>query len=309
MSILGISALGDALGAAYEFEQTLPVGETPRLHPYGGRFSDHSAGEWTDDTSMAICIALAAAREDLRTEAGLDELSRLYVKWAREYPAGIGGQTRRVLDLDLSSTSAAVLRERAVEHLRKDPGRSAGNGSLMRVHPVALLQVSREDAALIARSVTELTHADPLCLDASVLWVEMLRAAKQTSNLRPQAGLDLVPLERRAFWVETIFDALSESSGVFSVEPWWVVPAFQQALSAVHKNLRVIDSDPMRVFTEIISAEDSDSDTICAIAGGLMGALGVTTDMFSQELVSQVHGKWPEVYSIETLRDLESFLS
>lgn len=311
MSVLEVSAIGDALGASYEFEQTLPRGETPRLHPYGGRgMESHEPGEWTDDTSMALCIALAGTLGDLRTEEGLDILAQLYTRWAIEYPSGIGGQTRKVLDFkNWEDVSAEALRKRAAAHLRENPNGSAGNGSLMRVHPVALLDLDREDAAQVARSVTELTHADPLCLDASVLWVDMLRSALETNKLRPQAGLDLIPEERKAFWMNTIYDALETESSVFGSEPWWVVPAFQQALSAVHKNLNVIDSDPMRIFTEIIATEECDSDTICAIAGGLMGALGVTTDMFSDELVSRVHGKWPADYDLATLRKIEGMLT
>lgn len=311
MDILAVSAIGDALGAAYEFGGLrLEADEPLVLHPYGGYGHPKKFGEWTDDTSMALCISIAANNYDLRTSEGIDAVGLLYTKWSREYPAGIGGQTRSVLDCGPGPVTAERLQTRAKDHLRSNPDGSAGNGSLMRVHPVALLPGTREEVAEIARQVTMLTHADERCLDSSVLWVEMLRVARSTGGvLRPLAGIDLIPSSRRGYWQDLIFEAVTEPSEKFGVGPWWVVSAFQQALSAVHKNLEYVESEPIRVFEEIVRVQGCDTDTVCAIAGGLMGALGTTTDMFTPDVVDRVHGRWPRPCTLEDLKRLQNELT
>ncbi|MFP3670382.1 ADP-ribosylglycohydrolase family protein, partial [Priestia sp. SIMBA_032] len=52
--VLTGTAAGDALGAGYEF--THPTADTPIFMKGGGTF-DWAPGEWTDDTSMALCVA------------------------------------------------------------------------------------------------------------------------------------------------------------------------------------------------------------------------------------------------------------
>ena len=71
-AILG-SATGDALGAPYEFQPSLPSDDAVVMRA-GGAF-DWELGEWTDDTSMAVPIlrALADGRE-LTDEATLSRM-------------------------------------------------------------------------------------------------------------------------------------------------------------------------------------------------------------------------------------------
>jgi len=84
--VLLATAAGDALGAGYEFGPPLPPG-TPVTMKGGGAFN-WAPGEWTDDTSMALAIAEAAASgADLRTTAAQDAVTARWAAWARR-PAG-----------------------------------------------------------------------------------------------------------------------------------------------------------------------------------------------------------------------------
>ena len=56
--LLGLAA-GDALGAGYEFGPALPA-DAPVVMEGGGSFG-WAPGQWTDDTDMAVAIALVAA--------------------------------------------------------------------------------------------------------------------------------------------------------------------------------------------------------------------------------------------------------
>src|SRR5690554_5908401 len=76
--VLGL-AVGDALGAALEFKR--PGTFEPVVDIVGGGPFGLKAGEWTDDTSMALCLA-----ESLVERGGFDPLDQMqrYVRWYRE---------------------------------------------------------------------------------------------------------------------------------------------------------------------------------------------------------------------------------
>ena len=105
--VLLATACGDALGAGYEFGPPLPDG-APVAMIGGGPFG-WAPGEWTDDTSMALPIARAAATgADLRDEAVLDSIAVAWVSWARE-AKDVGIQTSAVLR-HLTDPTAATCR-------------------------------------------------------------------------------------------------------------------------------------------------------------------------------------------------------
>ena len=74
-SLLGL-AIGDALGAPVEFQKRGTF-EPVRGYRSGGKFR-LDAGEWTDDTSMALCLALS-----LLESQGFDPYDQLerYTRW------------------------------------------------------------------------------------------------------------------------------------------------------------------------------------------------------------------------------------
>ena len=76
-SLLGLAA-GDALGTAVEF--LAPGTFEPVTGMRAGGALGLEAGEWTDDTSMALCVA-----ESLLTKGDFDATDQMerYVKWWR----------------------------------------------------------------------------------------------------------------------------------------------------------------------------------------------------------------------------------
>jgi ADP-ribosylglycohydrolase len=85
-AILGLAA-GDALGTTIEF--TTPGNFTPVTDITGGGPFNLKAGEWTDDTSMMLCLA-----ESLLECGAFDPIDqlRLYVKWKRTGHNSSNGQ-------------------------------------------------------------------------------------------------------------------------------------------------------------------------------------------------------------------------
>lgn len=135
VGVLVASAVGDALGAGYEFA-LIPDGLVPEMIGVG--LGGFAPGEWTDDTAQAMAIAVVAADGlDLRSPMALDRIAQGFAHWYGDGPANVGVQTSEVLRLAGPHPTGASMAEAArMVHNRR--GRSAGNGSLMRTGPVAL---------------------------------------------------------------------------------------------------------------------------------------------------------------------------
>src|SRR4051794_5432123 len=162
------AACGDALGVPYEFKPPLRADQQPDM--LGGGLGNYAPGEYSDDTQMAVCIAeVAATGADLREPEALDRIAANFVRWAKDGATDIGIQTRQVMRaVQRRGKDALGEAMRAVaEDLHRQTGRTAGNGSLMRTGPVALAYLDDpRGLAEAARTVSELTHHDPLAGDA-----------------------------------------------------------------------------------------------------------------------------------------------
>ena len=153
-------AVGDALGTTLEFTQ--PGTFTPITDIVGGGPFRLKPGEWTDDTSMALC--LAESLMERQTFDPIDQLQR-YTRWWREGHLSSNG---RCFDIG-NATRAALSRFMKTGEAfcgSTDP-QSAGNGSLMRLAPVALFYASQPSEAIRrAAESSRTTHAADECVDA-----------------------------------------------------------------------------------------------------------------------------------------------
>ncbi len=283
-------AIGDALGVPYEFAAPITAGEARMV---GGGLGPYAPGEWSDDTQMAICIAqVTATGADLRTEAGLDAVARKFLDWQARGASDIGAQTAAVLGAARRSSGPLARRMTDASLAAAASGR-AGNGALMRTNVVGLVALDDPQAtADAAARVAALTHADQRCVDACALWSEAVRVAVTTGRLDVRAGLPLLPTERRAEWAALIEDAETRPPATF-VRNGYTVTALQAAWAAIWSNRHIKGPDHVEAALQAAVAIGHDTDTIAAIAGGLLGARygvsGLPTD-----LARRVHG-WPEL--------------
>jgi ADP-ribosylglycohydrolase len=275
--LLGTAA-GDALGAAYEFGP--PRGPELEVAMVGGGAFGWARGEWTDDSSMAIAIAeVAATGADLREEDALDAVVSRWHEWTRD-AKDIGVQTGSVLRASARHGISAQTARAASKALHERTGRTAGNGSLMRTAPVALAYID-DEAGLVeaARAVGELTHFDPEAGDACVLWCCAIRHAILTGVLDARIGLQHIPSERRDMWAARL-DAAEKAQPSDFTNNGWVVEALQGAWSAISTTpvpqddpaKGVFRADHLRLALDAAVRGGGDTDTIAAIAGGLLGA-------------------------------------
>jgi ADP-ribosylglycohydrolase len=275
--VLLATAAGDALGAGYEFGPPLP--DDTVIEMAGGGPFGWKPGEWTDDTAMAIAIAeTAATGADLRTMTAQDQVVSRWEEWART-ANDVGSQTRHVLSRVAGGGAAAAAAASAGLHRRT--GKTAGNGALMRTAPVALafLDDDLDGLAQAARSLSGLTHFDPEAGDACVLWCLAIRHAVLTGEPDVRAGLPCVPDDRRAAWSQRL-EAAERSRPADFTRNGWVVEALQAAWSAIITTpvpvndpvVGTFRAEHLRLSLEHAVRGGRDTDTVAAIAGGLVGA-------------------------------------
>lgn len=289
-SVVG-SAIGDALGAGYEFA---PV--EPRLIPYmkGGGLGNFAPGEWTDDTTMALGILLALAQHGF-TLAALDSMGPYWLRWLHSDPADIGIHTRMVLEHVPEPPTAQHLMA-ASQAMHKRNGQSGGNGSLMRIAPVGAtsILISESKTVKFAKLSSSLTHWDPNAGIAAALWALAIRDTVLSGEL-PSDWMGYLPRvcetkEQLTEWKSYIDTALSKHPNFFSPNGY-TVTALQAAIAVVED---VRELPPENLFAEglyrIIRIGD-DTDTTAAILGGLLGAWAGYEEL-PEEWVAKLHG-WP----------------
>jgi ADP-ribosyl-[dinitrogen reductase] hydrolase len=269
------TAAGDALGAPFEFGPPQAASVPVELTGGGG----WSAGEWTDDTAMAVAIAEAAADGlDLDAEATQDRIVARWYEWSLG-AKDVGIQTRAVLSETGPHGGAAVARASAAA-LHRRTGRSGGNGSLMRTAPVALTHLDDEDAVIrAATSLSTLTHFDPEAAEACALWCLAVRHAVLTGELDVRTGLEALPAQRADVWRGRI-DVAERSTPADFTRNGWVVEALQSAWCAIATTPVPVDdpaagvfrADHLRLALQAAVRGGRDADTVAAIAGGLLGA-------------------------------------
>ncbi|BAD56628.1 ADP-ribosylglycohydrolase family protein [Nocardia farcinica] len=256
--LLGTAA-GDALGAGYEF--THPGPDRP-IEMIGGGLGNFAPGEWTDDTSMALAIALAADTDPPGLD--LDVVAANFVRWYDSQPPDIGVQTAKVLSVRPESAEAMWRQSMAIE------GRTGGNGSLMRTAPVALVHLdSAADCARVAGQVSMLTHRDPQAEQACRIWSLAIRHAVHAGDFQGVRAA-VATLDTADTWHRLLDEAETLSPQHFP-NNGWVVHALQTAWWAI-THAPATGPEHLPAALELCVRAGGDTDTTAAIAGGLLGA-------------------------------------
>ncbi len=184
-ALLGL-AVGDALGTTLEFRPPgtfEPISEIVGGGPFG-----LEPGEWTDDTSMALCLA-----ESLIVRRGFDPIDQLgrYVAW---WQTGHLSSTGECFDIGNATATALDGFLRTGKPCGQTSEYSAGNGSIMRLAPVPMFYANDQDQAVeLAGQSSVTTHATRetigACRYMAGLIVQALRGASKEEILaRPLVG-------------------------------------------------------------------------------------------------------------------------
>lgn len=173
--LLGL-AVGDAVGTTVEFQQRGSF--SPVTDMVGGGPFHLKPGQWTDDTSMALCLATS-----LITQKGFDPDDQMdrYWDW---YQDGYLSSTGEYFDIGTTVRQALERYKHTGNSFSgsTDPG-SAGNGSLMRLAPIPMFYFpDLEKTINFAGKSSRTTHGASECIEACQLFAEMLFRALSGLN-------------------------------------------------------------------------------------------------------------------------------
>lgn len=263
-ALLGL-AVGDALGTTLEFVARDSVPRVTDL--VGGGPFGLAAGRWTDDASMALCLADSLVEGG--AERGLDpaDLMRRFVRWWKD---GENSATGHCFDIGGTTEAALARFERTGAPLAgsADP-RSAGNGSLMRLSPVAIrwwndLPAAQAAARLQSRTTHGAEEAVEACAYFVELLVEAIGGAPADTVLRPREGRKGQVGGRVA---EVAAGSFREKTRDGIASSGYVIHTLEAALWAVSR------ADSFReAVVDAVNLGD-DADTVGAVTGQLAGAL------------------------------------
>jgi len=219
--------IGDIVGSDYEFANTLDY-NFPLFR---------NECDFTDDTICTVAVADAICK-------GIDYQSSMR-RWCREYPHPKGEYGSYFLNWVM----------------RPDPYpyKSFGNGSAMRVSPIAWLFDTEDDVREQARQSAAITHNHPEGIKgAEAIAVAIFRMRKSTEK-----NSRIYEEVAKEFYSENVFNQLPPK-GFFDVTCQGCVP-----LSLYIASLATSFEDAIRLAVSY----GGDSDTIGAIVGSLAEAL------------------------------------
>lgn len=165
--LLGL-AVGDAVGTTVEFK---PRGTfSPVIDMTGGGPFHLKAGQWTDDTSMALCLATS-----LITKGKFDPIDQMdrYWDW---FQNGYLSSTGRCFDIGNTVRYALERYHRTSEPFSGNTSpNAAGNGSLMRLAPIPMYYFPElEKIVTFAGEACRTTHGALEGVEACQLFAEMV---------------------------------------------------------------------------------------------------------------------------------------
>jgi ADP-ribosyl-[dinitrogen reductase] hydrolase len=264
--MLGL-AVGDALGTTLEFR---PAGTFAPIDDMVGGGPFHlEPGQWTDDTSMALCLAASLV------EAGgfdpADQIER-YLRWLRE---GYMSCTGALFDVG-NTVRAALAKYETSKNPYSGPtaADTAGNGSLMRLAPVPLFFADDPALAIeLAGDSSRTTHGALDAVHACRYFAGLLLGAVSGVDKRTLLAADYAPV--RGLWEATplspavaqVAKGSFKSLAVDQIEAGgYVIETLQAALWAFST------TDDFRAGALRAVNLGDDADTTGAVYGQLAGA-------------------------------------
>lgn len=261
--LLGL-AVGDAIGTTVEFK---PRGSFPEVTDMvgGGPFK-LKPGQWTDDTTMALCMAesLCNTAPDFNAT---DIMSR-FVNW---YEYGYMSPTGKCFDIGMATRDAL---DRYMDNHDPYAGSrqsySSGNGGIMRLAPVVIRYMTTiEEVTEYAIRSSKLTHASIECVAAAAHMANVLYWIMHMPNAASKDHVFDLP-----FYYEATTPAiLSVIEGSFKhktrddiVGSGYVVNSLEAALWCFYH------TDTFADCVLMAANLGDDADTTAAIAGQFAGA-------------------------------------
>ena len=274
-AILGLT-VGDALGVPVEFTPRNELEQTAVTDMLSGGTYGQPAGTWSDDTSMTLCLM------DSLTNAGIDytDQMRRFTSWlcnasntARNEVFDVGRTTRSAILKFINGTPALACGERG--------DYTCGNGSLMRILPLALYLVGRDQNVKLDDSTAEIihntsmcTHAHPRCQMACGIYCSIIFQLCSSHHLHDAVIQGITSALSYYRTVPAFISIYPDFESLLTIESWaenqinsggYVLDTLQAALWCL------LTTDNYRsCVCKAVNLGD-DTDTTAAVVGGLAG--------------------------------------
>lgn len=243
-------AVGDALGAPVEFKEP---GEFKPVTDYAYSYVwQIQPGYWTDDTSMALCLAESIIHKNT---VDPDDILQRFVRW---YVHGENSSTDRCFDIG-STTRSNIKRymDQGVYTPAPNIAWQSGNGGIMRLSPVAVRYwQDAEQTSRLSVLQSQTTHGSDECVKCAAELGKLLARAIQGQPVWQELNQKL-----ENYPVTKISNSGQASTTLLAAQ--WCVATTQNFEDAVCKAVNL----------------GGDADTIGAvtgqIAGGIYGLSGI----------------------------------
>ncbi len=224
----------------------------------GGGAFHLDAGQWTDDTSMALCLGQSLL--DCNGFNPIDQMGK-YLKW---YNNGYMSSNGRCFDIGNTVSTALSKYERTGDpYAGSTHERSAGNGSIMRLAPIPMYYLYDKDMLSYAGNSSKITHGHEDCVSACVVLAHMTKMSLTGHSKEEILSLPdcFVTDKIKNIIINQTYKHESEIVG-----SGYVVKSLEAALWAFYKGKSFKDC----VLLAVNLGDDADSTG--AITGQLAGA-------------------------------------
>ena len=256
-SLIGL-AVGDAMGAPYEF---MTQGYAVKNDYIEGGVHDVTIGEWTDDTSMALCLAQSLIDNDGFNAK--DQMNK-YLSWyidgyfsTRSHCFDIGNTVARALGLYKNSNNP---------YSGIEGDFNSGNGSLMRLAPIAMTYCNNHNKLIeYAAKSSQTTHRSELAIDSCVYYAQLIAGAINGHTKEELLSKGFVETKKLRSAIVSIAEGSYKIEKLYK-PTGYVIDTLETALRAFYKFDNFEDG-----LLYVISLGE-DTDTVGAVYGQLAGA-------------------------------------
>jgi ADP-ribosyl-[dinitrogen reductase] hydrolase len=268
--LMGV-CVGDALGVPVEFSSRTERIKSPVTKMLGYGTWNQPPGTWSDDSSLMLCLA-----DSLCSGYGVDDIAQSFCRWYRENHWTAHGE---VFDIGNTTYQAIIRLERGIPPLQAGGTNenSNGNGSLMRILPMAYLYETLTFSDLLTKvhEVSCITHghlrSQMACGIYISIAVELLKGADlQTAYLQGVEKIQEIYTDSQYIQEKPHFQRVF--SGEISQLPTekinsggYVVDTLEASIWCLLNSSSYAES----VLKAVNLGEDT--DTTAAVTGGLAG--------------------------------------
>lgn len=262
--------VGDMLGVPVEFSsrQERDADPVKELRAYGTYHQPF--GSWSDDSSLMFCLMDALMCEDV-----LEQLKRNMIAY---YKSGLFTPRGQMFDIGNSTRYAIANMERGIPAV--ECGGTAqqdnGNGSLMRVLPLAYLRGKEKDEEFVRliENVSSLTHRHKRSRLACIIYV--IFASQLYNGFGKEDALDYALAFVHKYCEKEYREELPYYKNVFNKG---IIKANRNRISSTGYVVDTLEAVIWSFFNTgsyeeaVLTAVNlgGDTDTIAALVGGLTG--------------------------------------